>query len=168
MTELDALWAAVGASPEDQLPRLVLADWLEERVGEVDCGRGGGKGDWTSHKGPGTTGGIRFVECPTCNGTGRVSNGYAEMGAALRATADRVPRKFNGPIWGWNRLHGMAEPENYGSLITQEVYAELEADRIPYARAGVDFWCDYLTATAAIRDLCRAWIAVNCKQEVPA
>lgn len=36
-----------------------------------ECGRCGGAGEWTSYNGPGTTGGIRFVTCPTCSRTGR-------------------------------------------------------------------------------------------------
>jgi len=35
MTDRDALWAAVMAAPNDDAPRLVYADWLDEH-GEAD------------------------------------------------------------------------------------------------------------------------------------
>jgi len=170
LTEEDALWKAIGAAPEDQLPRLVAADWYDERAGVVDCGRCRGKGDWTSYKGPGTTGGIRFVECPACNGTGRTSNGHAETAAALRATASRVPRDIDAsgdytPGHYWNYIRNCGE-ENKASKISKKDFFALTGgtpdDVYP------DYWRYYPTAAAAIRDLCRAYVASRSKQEVTA
>ena len=83
MTTEEALWASVGANPADSLPRLVLADWLEERAGpDRECQTCRPK-----HPGRVYTGmdGMKWIDCPTCNGTGRISDGRAEMAAALRA-----------------------------------------------------------------------------------
>lgn len=33
-----AFWKAIGAAPDDSLPRLVMADWLEENAGTVYVG----------------------------------------------------------------------------------------------------------------------------------
>ncbi len=176
MTELDALWAAVGTNPEDQLPRLVLADWYEERVGEVDCGRCDGQGKFRSGEWL-----VYWTECPTCSGAGRVSNGNAEMGAALRATADRVPWTKVFKLWfGWwcrrsfhdDRYDGTAHlverslmVEMSDSPLRCDGDSTVRFDRRDGASGGVIL---FPSATDAIRDLCRAWVAVNCKQEVPA
>src|SRR5688572_12084819 len=39
MTERDALLRAVCENPDDDTPRLVLADWLQENGEEIDCVR---------------------------------------------------------------------------------------------------------------------------------
>ena len=135
----------------------MFADFLEDRAGMVDCERCGPPRMFPPYQ---------WV-CPTCDGTGRVSNGHAEMGAALRATAEKVPRRFDGPLWGWNRLplrslarSGIDLDNRYAS-VADDVFRKLSVDKIPYTRAGPEYWRDYPTAAAAIRDLCEAYIKVT-------
>jgi uncharacterized protein (TIGR02996 family) len=40
VTEREALWRAVVANPADAAPKLILADWLQERGAEADLERG--------------------------------------------------------------------------------------------------------------------------------
>ena len=168
MTEEDALWQAIGAAPEDQLPRLVAADWYDERAGMVGCGCKGGQ----VYEMGVCRDGIyrnRWVDHKRCDGTGRVSNGNAETAAALRATADRVPRCIDAsgdytPGHYWNCIRNCGE-ENKASKISKEEFAALSDgspdDVYPH------YWRYYGTAADAIRDLCRAWVASRSKQEVP-
>ena len=99
--EYAALHRAVLAQPGDDLPRLVLCDWLEERAGEVPCdecvdgdvGCGVCEGAGFHYDPPYS---LRRFKCPHCNdgmmahkcmfcsGTGRVSNGYAERAEFIR------------------------------------------------------------------------------------
>lgn len=154
MGDHDAFWAAIGAAPDDKLPRLVFADFLEDRAGMVDCERCGPPRMFPPYQ---------WV-CPTCDGTGRTSNGHAETAAALRATAKYVPLQDlpDGSFtwfrkWGWNELHGI-HPE---SNLPPDLYAKLTGyDVMGTCRS-------YPTAADAIRDLCRAYVASRSKQEVP-
>ncbi len=151
-----AFWAAIGAAPDDQLRRLVFADWLEENNHDggpcVACdghglidgyGRGAGEG----------------VVCVQCRGFGEfIPDGRADLAAALRATADRVPVHYCGLVWTWWRSRSGA------CDIPADVYAVLQPARVVGATGGLS---DYPTVTEAIRDLCRAWIVVH-KQQVTA
>jgi len=76
----DNLIAAIIANPGDDLPRLVLADWLEEHAGEVECDHSDMGEDelrWYGYEG-----------CPTCKGTCRVSNGFAERAEFIRVQVE--------------------------------------------------------------------------------
>ena len=131
MTDEEALWMAVGAAPDDQLPRLVLADWLEENDGTV-----------------------------TSRGC-YVSNGRADMAAALRATCTRVPFFLvEEGVWCWwfsdkGKMKSTAADELFRLPPEMQVHM---TGRIDSSWASM---VDYRTALDAIRDLCRAWIAVN-------
>ncbi len=87
MTTHDALLAAVLAAPDDDLPRLVFADHLEENAGEVKCRTCDGKGcplcggdDAEWH--------WQCSECPSCEGAGTVSNGNAERAEFIRVQCE--------------------------------------------------------------------------------
>lgn len=168
-TETDteaAFWAAVGANPGDRLPRLVFADWLEENAGEVGCSCHGGvvyahspyregqvPAGWDAD-------GMMLYGCRhhACRGTGRVSDGRADLAAALRATADRVPYRFNDPrAWGW-WCPDTASSGQIPSQVAEPVGRLLTAWS---GNSDHPEWADYPTAEAAVRDLCRAWVEVH-------
>jgi uncharacterized protein (TIGR02996 family) len=162
-----AFWQAIGANPADQLPRLVFADWLEERQGEVKCDWCGGRGSANPKRH------VNFFpapgqrpytppgdgKCTKCNGTGFVSDGRADLAAALRSTADRVPRG-RGPDWWWCAF---VEPISLNSdcNLAADVFDHLA---VTGWCSGAVRWRHFPTAEAAVRDLCRAWIVH--KQEV--
>ncbi len=160
--EVAAFWAAIGARPDDQLRRLVFADWLEERAGTVRCRECEGDGDvWDD-------GGYKYaprkaVTCHTCSGTGYVSNGYADLAAALRATACKVPftsvpesgRRAGVRYWSWICELTDDRPDT----VTPSVFDSLTGEIVD----GYTNWRDYPTAEGAIRDLCAAWCKVNGK-----
>jgi uncharacterized protein (TIGR02996 family) len=81
-------------TPEDDAPRLIYCDWLQENVGTAECVRcrqgenpiytaGVGRLRW--HLGDGTTG---VVDCPDCSGTGRVPDGRAERAEFIRVQVE--------------------------------------------------------------------------------
>lgn len=91
MTTLDttgeALLAAIRATPGEDLPRLVYADWLDERAQEMECdvckgakGRRNPSGGYQEFSGSYPTWGT----CSRCSGAGRVSNGFAERAEFVR------------------------------------------------------------------------------------
>lgn len=152
-----ALWQAVGAAPDDKLPRLVLADFLDEWSAMVACGCGDGKlrsGPWL----------LDWSDCPTCSGTGYVPDANGRTAAALRATADRVPYWFwTNSCWPW-----WCEPADNlaaADCVGADVGELLLASNGNTKQKG---WADYPTASAAIRDLCAAYCVVNFKGEVTA
>jgi uncharacterized protein (TIGR02996 family) len=76
MTEREALLAAVIASPDDDLPRLAYADWLDEHAGEVECDQCKGK---------------QVAYCTKCKwGQGRLSNHFAERAEFIRCEVASV------------------------------------------------------------------------------
>lgn len=94
MTHRNALLAAICAAPDDDTPRLVFADWLEEQsVTRVTCPRCNGTG---SHALPteqlvfryGTRGEKRIAAlehsgCGRCHGTGTVADDFNTQWAEL-------------------------------------------------------------------------------------
>lgn len=151
-----AFWKAIGEFPADGLRRLVFADWLEERdePGGV-CQRCDGHG-LLGDDGSGSSEG---VTCESCRGFGEwVSNGYAATAAGLRATADRVPHKDYAGLWAWFTGINMFtdHPE---SDIERDVFDRLTSQ--DGDNNEMQFWLDYPTAEAAIRDLVRAWVEVS-------
>lgn len=151
LTELGALWRAVGAAPDDQLPRLVLADWLDEQEGVVGCERCDGEGKFRSGEWL-----IYWHDCPACSGTGVVSNGNAETAAALRATASKVPLLHPHAKWSWALR---VESPDMPYKVWLDVWAELTG----YVPPDHQSWKDYGSAEAAIRDLVRAYVQVHAK-----
>lgn len=95
MTDRDALLAAILAHPEDDAPRIIFADWLDENAGTVHCPDCKARGAWQSWGG---------IGCSTCRGTGSVSNGYAERAEFIRVQCElarldelaKLPRKRTG------------------------------------------------------------------------
>lgn len=157
-----AFWAAIGSAPDDTLPRLVFADWLEENAGEVVCPQCFGRWEPLDHGNP-----IR-PPCSRCggySGTVMVSDGRAELAEELRATCDRVPRDFEGrSIWGWNRLtirpddRDRTSAENAAASIAVKVFDRLTGFVRPVNNGS---WRDFSSAAAAIRSLCQAWVEVH-------
>lgn len=97
-----ALLAAIAAHPAEDTPRLAFADWLEEQATDVDCGACDGVGetpqDMLAGRTPGTLGPV-FVglqPCPTCSGTGRVSDGRRERAALIRGS---IAGQVYGGVW---------------------------------------------------------------------
>ncbi len=71
--------------PEDDTPRLVYADWLDENAGTVIC-----TNDSCGNPAPGWN---TFYPCRVCRGTGRVSDGRAERAEFIRVQCElaRIP-----------------------------------------------------------------------------
>lgn len=86
-----ALLAAIRATPDDDVPRLVFADWLDDKAGLTKCDwcRGSGEDrrpsiirqarDGTAYRYVGNVG-----PCPKCKGAGGTPNGLAERAAFIR------------------------------------------------------------------------------------
>lgn len=94
-----SLYTGVLADPGADLPRLVLADWLDEHAGESECGHCKGQGGWTEYDHDGEGRRLRNrVGCPTCDGTGRVPNKFADRAEFIRVQCElatffmRTPR----------------------------------------------------------------------------
>lgn len=99
-----ALLRAVCVSPDDDAPRLVYADWLEERAGSVPCdceAHGGMRSDppgletrlaAEEAEGSPTLSGA-WVPCKGCGGSGRIPNYNAERAEFIRVQieANRTP-----------------------------------------------------------------------------
>lgn len=105
VTDGDAILAAVLANPEDDLPRLVYADWLDENAGgPVPCRACGGSG-WRVAR-------TRVAEmdrdeynlsesrCGACGGTGAVSDGFAERAEFIRVQVE-VARLYPDEVCVW-------------------------------------------------------------------
>lgn len=166
-----ALWLAIGVNPADALPRLVAADWYEERVGTVECERcvrrTNGRmtcPDCVHWKGyvPKSCrcGGRRSIVCEECGGTRRVSNGYAETAAALRATKDCWPIPWKSLRLGGRVVYLFCKAAAWGEAGCEYVPTDLFGVMTGGHTHGAT-WLDYPTAEAAIRDLCRAYVKVN-------
>lgn len=95
MTDHDALLAAILAAPDDDTPRKVYADYLEERDGDVPCGRCGGDGDLRIN-----SMGYGNQDCRVCSGSGRVPNGYAERAEFVRVQCE-LARLSRWPCGGY-------------------------------------------------------------------
>lgn len=76
-----ALLAGVAASPNDDVPRLVLADALDENASSMECPECKGEREWPLYEedyvGP-------KLRCWTCDGRGNVSDGRAERAMFIR------------------------------------------------------------------------------------
>lgn len=80
MTDGDSLLKAVLANPADDLPRLVLADWLEENAKEMECGECEGQAVRQYPYLPTGT----LSACLNCGGAGRISDGRRERAEFVR------------------------------------------------------------------------------------
>lgn len=94
MTDFDRLLAAIRENPGEDAPRLVWADWLEENAGTVECAACDGT-RLVQHRSPrgANYDAMGSVEnCPACRGTGRVSDGRAELAAFVRVQVELAAR----------------------------------------------------------------------------
>jgi uncharacterized protein (TIGR02996 family) len=82
-TDAAALLAMIRAHPDDDAPRLVYADWLDEKAGERDCGSCLGSGHF-----PMKGGRVHYDRCLSCKGSGRISNSYAERAEFIRVQVE--------------------------------------------------------------------------------
>ncbi len=86
---------AIITNPDDDAPRLIYADWLDENAGDVACGRcfpGNGCPLCLQHghlKGHETC-----YTCDLCFGTERVSNGLAERAEFIRVQCELAHERF--------------------------------------------------------------------------
>ena len=101
-----ALLAAILAAPDDDTPRLVYADWLEENAGMMPCGRCEGR-RYLGAPAPGLHGWIGAPECDSCHATGRVSDGRAERAEFIRLQI----KLYRAPLADHNRDMGYREWE---------------------------------------------------------
>lgn len=81
ITDKEALLAAVVADLDNDLPRLVFADWLDEHAGTSPCVSCKGKGEVPSYTGMYQHG---RDTCTSCKGEGLVSDGNAEWAELIR------------------------------------------------------------------------------------
>ena len=135
MTDHEALLASILTAPDDDAPRLVYADWLDEHAGDVACGWCEGRGWYDSEPGDGE---MSCYACPcyTCRSTGRVSNGHAERAEFVRVQCELarmpwVPHR-NATVAGPGGKQP-ADPERYDWLRRREreLFPSLKFD-LPY------------------------------------
>ncbi len=106
-SERDAFLRAIIADPADDVRRLAFADWLDENAGTVECrhceGEGriadaGGSGLMTTVPASRVNTYVRYSDdrdCPTCRGTGQVSDGDPDRAEFIRVQCElaRLPPK---------------------------------------------------------------------------
>ena len=115
MIDEDALLAAIHTAPEDDTPRLAYADWLDEHAGEVPCQTCSVyhyraacpkcRNTLQNATPQGSPHMLRcascktlFPCCPTCRGSGSVSDGRAERAEFIRVQVAlaRLPTRPSG------------------------------------------------------------------------
>lgn len=102
----EALLAGILASPDDDIPRLVYCDWLEEHAGTERCPEC--KGD-TRHRvtlpGKPERRMLNMVAgtCARCGGTGRVSDGRQERAEFIRLQIELARMEAEGAKLGTGR-----------------------------------------------------------------
>lgn len=94
MTDGPLLLKAVLDHPDEDTPRLLYADVLDEAAGAVPCGACGGKGSdnkfmratdrFRGKTGPSTV----VTTCPACSGSGRVGDGRAARAEFIRVQVE--------------------------------------------------------------------------------
>jgi uncharacterized protein (TIGR02996 family) len=90
MSEYDALIRAILLHPDEDAPRLILADWLDEHNATVKCRFCGGLGGELDGYGKNA-----WVPCGHCD-RGEVSNGNSNRATFIRSQINKV-----GPEPGW-------------------------------------------------------------------
>lgn len=82
-----AFLARILENPDDDSPRLVYADWLQERGGTVPCGRCAGEG-CTFCGGEDRDYHTACNKCPTCAGYGRLPDAIADRAEFIRVQCE--------------------------------------------------------------------------------
>lgn len=121
--------------PDDDTPRLVYADWLEEQAGTVPCKRCDSSSGviWASDPHDGEKYPVlKEWECPRCRGTGRVPDGQAERAEFIRVQCELEPVRSHG--------HGTEKPHR-GGCVTCSLVAHLERRERELIHAHVE-WAD--------------------------
>jgi uncharacterized protein (TIGR02996 family) len=128
MTDTEtALLAAIAAHPEEDTPRLMLADWLDENVGHSTCPACKGLcGQMRKRYTKGAGGAAEYWEnCPTCSGSGSgtVPDDRADRAELIRVQVElaraqceltrRHPR-FSEDWWTWALSTGQLKQAEYG------------------------------------------------------
>lgn len=101
MNDGAALLRAIIENPDEDTPRLMYADWLEECAAEVTCDRCGGNGRALApHRGEEAEQYIarRWIDCPKCQKSGCVSDGCRERADFIRVQCALARRDQFG---GW-------------------------------------------------------------------
>lgn len=87
-SEGDSLLAAIREHPEDDTPRLVFADWLQEQSRPERCRYCDGRGKWPAKVKWATesisSGFDTFVHCENCDATGWTRDAYAKEAGFIR------------------------------------------------------------------------------------
>jgi uncharacterized protein (TIGR02996 family) len=126
MTEFDQLWAAVEAGPADQAPKLILADWLQERGDQPDLEAGlrycAARGKWPLMKV--NNAGLCLWQCGS-------TPGHYMLPTVLPKTIDQwIDRKFTlanrgrQVVWGWESM----EPRTLVARVGAAVLAGVEQE----------------------------------------
>ncbi len=98
MGDKDALYAAILREPAEDMPRLALADWLDEFDGSVPCPKCGGSLKVLIQTNP-----YVFGECKTCKGLGSVPNPEPEFIRVQCELARTDPNTLGSPNHEKNR-----------------------------------------------------------------
>jgi uncharacterized protein (TIGR02996 family) len=121
--------------PDDDTPRLVYADWLEEQAGTVPCKRCDSSSGviWASDPHDGEKYPVlKEWECPRCRGAGRISDGRAERAKFIRVQCELEPVRSHG--------HGTEKPHR-GACVICSLVAHLERRERELIHAHVE-WAD--------------------------
>src|SRR5687768_9817811 len=86
MNDHTAFIRAILAAPDDDLPRLIYADFLDEKAGDEPCKTCNGQG-WYYDDSGGNIGVQRHCD-GGCRSTGRVSNGLGERASFIRCQVE--------------------------------------------------------------------------------
>jgi hypothetical protein len=122
MTDEQTLLAAIIARPDDDLPRLIYADWLDETDGIGPCMACTDKSGFCWGK---------VANCHTCHGAGEVSNGHAERAEFIRVQCELARH-------GGRGLSGTLTYEQWDALRRRERELPLKNWRkwVPYLTPG--------------------------------
>jgi uncharacterized protein (TIGR02996 family) len=142
------LLRAILDAPEDDAPRLVYADWLDEHAGPVACDYCGGRDQCP--KGDGTF--DEHWHCPRCDGK---SNGYAERAEFIRVQCRLAQRP-------WTSKDMIRTPSDIAYShedLPGDIWKLLPEDGRTGHRGTSPYWAWYPSNEAADTALSRACVA---------
>jgi len=114
--------------PDDDAPRMVYADWLDEFAGEERCEACDGEGKTTRDN----NGNVWVSECKTCHGSGYVANHYAERAEFIRVQIALANSRHGGiPKVQYAELKNRERElsNQYGLTWLPRQFMDLEAQR---------------------------------------